>query len=188
MKRLLRSSARPSANAVAGFSAYFGITFLLCATGKCTLSQMNVCDFILFIVTVALGSKMATLLLSKSTSLAAGITAFAAFDHSSYVVAWSTSRLNWFLWLVKVEPTLPVSHGQMLEKAMRWERMAAKEVLAAIRDAGDADIANVRACTGNRRHVQRHRSTLRLSGNRYVDDRLQSQSQVSVITKSIGMS
>ena len=57
-----------------GAFAYFGLIILLRISGKRTLSKMNVFDLI---VTVALGSTLATVLLSKDIALAEGITAFA---------------------------------------------------------------------------------------------------------------
>lgn len=60
--------------AVVGVCAYVALIVLLRASGKRTLSKMNAFDLI---VTVALGSVMATVLLSKDTALAQGILAFA---------------------------------------------------------------------------------------------------------------
>jgi hypothetical protein len=54
---------------IVGTSAYVGLVTLLRFTGKRTLSKMNAFDMI---VTVALGSTLATVLLSSDVALAEG--------------------------------------------------------------------------------------------------------------------
>jgi uncharacterized membrane protein YcaP (DUF421 family) len=57
-----------------GTAAYVSLVAILRISGKRTLTKFNAFDFV---VTVALGSTLATVLLSKSTSLAEGIVALA---------------------------------------------------------------------------------------------------------------
>jgi uncharacterized membrane protein YcaP (DUF421 family) len=57
---------------VVGTLAYAALVLLLRATGKRTLSKMNAFDLV---VTVALGSTLATVLLSKDIALAEGVVA-----------------------------------------------------------------------------------------------------------------
>lgn len=59
---------------VVGVSAYVRLVALLRLTGKRTLSKMNAFDLI---VTVALGSTLATVLLSGDVALAEGMLALA---------------------------------------------------------------------------------------------------------------
>jgi beta-lactamase regulating signal transducer with metallopeptidase domain len=56
-----------------GLCAYVLLILVLRTTGKRTLSKMNAFDLI---VTVALGSTLATVILSKDVALAEGVTAF----------------------------------------------------------------------------------------------------------------
>ena len=63
--------------ALIGTLAYLALVLLLRVSGKRTLSQMNAFDFI---VTVALGSTLATVLLSSSVSLARGGAGFCGPD------------------------------------------------------------------------------------------------------------
>lgn len=53
--------------------AYVLLIFLLRVSGKRTLSKMNAFDFI---VTIALGSTLATVMLNKNVAFADGILAF----------------------------------------------------------------------------------------------------------------
>ncbi len=67
---------------VVGVLAYVALVALLRVSGKRTLSKMNAFDFV---VMVALGSTLATILLSKNVALAEGVVAFAVLIslHSS---------------------------------------------------------------------------------------------------------
>jgi uncharacterized membrane protein YcaP (DUF421 family) len=58
---------------VVGTLAYVALVVLLRASGKRTLAKLNAFDLI---VTVALGSTLATVLLSKSVALLEGLVAF----------------------------------------------------------------------------------------------------------------
>ena len=64
---------------VVGVLAYVSLVVFLRISGKRTLSKMNAFDLI---VTVALGSTLATVLLSKDVALAEGALAFALLDYS----------------------------------------------------------------------------------------------------------
>jgi len=59
---------------IIGVLAYVSLIFFLRISGKRTLSKMNAFDFV---VTVALGSTLATVLLSKGVALAEGSLGFA---------------------------------------------------------------------------------------------------------------
>jgi len=65
---------------VLGIAGYTAVLLLLRASGKRTLSKLNAFDFV---VTVALGSTLATVLLSDSVSLIDGVTALPSSSHSN---------------------------------------------------------------------------------------------------------
>jgi uncharacterized membrane protein YcaP (DUF421 family) len=125
-----------------GVLAYAGLVLLLRISGKRTLSKMNAFDFV---VTVALGSTLATMLLSKQTALAEGLAAFAMLIALQYVVAWTSRRAVWFNRLVKSEPALLLHRGEFLDGALRRERVTRQEVLAAARSAGARTLGEVSA-------------------------------------------
>jgi uncharacterized membrane protein YcaP (DUF421 family) len=116
-----------------GACAYIVLVLLLRATGKRTLSKMNAFDLV---VTVALGSILSTTVLSKDVSLADGATAFAVLASLQFVVTWSSVRSAWVRKLVKAEPRALLLDGQLVEGALRAERVTRDEVQAAIRGAG----------------------------------------------------
>ncbi len=74
---------------VVGVLAYGALVFLLRVSGKRTLSKMNAFDLI---VTVALGSTFATVLLSKDVALLEGALAFALLIVLQFVLTWLSVR------------------------------------------------------------------------------------------------
>ncbi|MEC5322727.1 DUF421 domain-containing protein [Aurantimonas sp. A3-2-R12] len=127
---------------VTGILAYAGLVLLLRTTGKRTLSKMNAFDLV---VTVALGSILASVILNKDTSLSEGLFAFVLLCSLQYAVAWTSLRWKPVQNLVKAEPTLLFFDGRFLSAMLSKERVTEQEVLAAIRSQGTADLANVRA-------------------------------------------
>lgn len=127
---------------VVGTLAYVGMVVLQRVTGKRTLSKMNAFDLI---VTVALGSALANVLLSEQVALLEGLLAFALLMGLQYAVSWLSVRSEVVSRLVKSEPKLLVFRGQMLKDAMRRERVVEAEVLQALRAAGTASLENVEA-------------------------------------------
>lgn len=125
-----------------GILAYGGLILLLRISGKRTLSKLNAFDLV---VTVALGSTLATVLLTESVALAEGLTAFAVLIGLQFAVAWSSLRVGAVRRLVRSEPTLLLRNGEMLQDAMRRERITADEVRSAVRSAGVEDPSAVSA-------------------------------------------
>lgn len=127
---------------VVGVLAYVALVILLRVSGKRTLSKMNAFDLI---VTVALGSTLATVLLSKQTVLVEGIAAFAVLVTLQFVVAWSSVRWKAFSGLVKSEPALLFHRGSFVDGALRRERVTREEVMAATRSSGARSLDEVAA-------------------------------------------
>jgi len=116
-----------------GTIAYVALVAMLRVSGKRTLSKMNAFDLI---VTVALGSTLATVLLSRSVPLLDGITALGLLIGLQYVITWASIRSERFQHLIKAEPTMVLSQGTPLPDALRRQRVTMEEVHAAIRGAG----------------------------------------------------
>jgi uncharacterized membrane protein YcaP (DUF421 family) len=118
---------------VVGVLAYVTLVLFLRISGKRTLSKMNAFDLI---VTVALGSTLATVLLSKDVPLAEGALAFALLIGLQFVVTWSSVRARWVRRLVTGEPLMLLYRGEFLPGALRRARVTEDDVRAAIRAAG----------------------------------------------------
>lgn len=127
---------------VVGLLAYVALVVLLRVSGNRTLSKLNAFDLV---VTVALGSTLATVLLDKDLSLGEGVTAFALLVGLQFVVTWSSARSRRFHRLVTSEPVLLVSRGRMLEPALRHARVTEDEIRAVLRKHGVADVEHVDA-------------------------------------------
>jgi len=128
--------------AVVGVLAYLALVALLRISGKRTLSKMNAFDLV---VTVALGSILATILLSADVALAEGVVAFAILIGLQFIIAWLSVRSQAVSRLVKAEPRLLAYQGHLLDGAMRAERIVEAEVMAAVRQQGLASLDAVEA-------------------------------------------
>ena len=127
---------------VIGTLAYAALVLLLRVTGKRTLSKMNAFDLV---VTVALGSTLATVLLSKDVALTEGVLAFVLLILLQFAITWLSVRSERVQALVKAEPRLLLHHGRLLHGALRRERMTEEEVRAAVRSQGIASLNEVAA-------------------------------------------
>src|SRR5690606_27730083 len=122
--------------------AYICLVLFLRLSGKRTLSKLNAFDLV---VTVALGSTFATVLLSKDVSLADGAAAFALLIFMQFAVTWSSTRARWVRRVVTGEPTLLFYEGKFLSANMRRTRMTPEEVKASVRAAGLGALGEVAA-------------------------------------------
>lgn len=118
---------------IVGISAYAVLILLLRISGKRTLSKMNAFDFV---VTVALGSTLATVMLSKDTPLAEGILALALLILLQFVITWLSVRSKTVSNIVKAEPRLLYHGSEFLREAMKAERVNEEEILQAMRSQG----------------------------------------------------
>ena len=125
---------------IVGILAYVALVTLLRISGKRSLSKMNAFDLV---VTVALGSTFATILLSKDVALAQGIVAFVVLIGLQFSITWLSVRSPTIAGIVKSEPTLLLYRGEFLADAMQKERVLVAEVRVAIRRSGIATIDHV---------------------------------------------
>ncbi|MBC5785438.1 DUF421 domain-containing protein [Ramlibacter sp. USB13] len=127
---------------VAGVAAYAFLVVLLRTSGKRTLSKLNAFDLV---VTVAMGSTLASVVLSKQTPVAEGLAAFIVLVACQYAVAKLSVRQRGFARLVRAEPRLVLHHGRLLDDALDAERLTRADVLAVLRQQGIASIEGVGA-------------------------------------------
>ncbi|MFZ5720627.1 MAG: DUF421 domain-containing protein [Pseudomonadota bacterium] len=127
---------------IVGVLAYVGLVLLLRISGKRTLTKLNAFDLV---VTVALGSTLATILLTEKVALAEGLAAFATLIGLQFLVTWTSVRLGVVRRLVRSEPSLLLRDGELLRGAMSRERITEDEIRSAIRSAGIEDPSRVSA-------------------------------------------
>lgn len=127
---------------VVGILAYAALVFFLRISGNRTLSKMNAFDLI---VTVALGSTLATVLLSKNVALSEGAVAMALLISLQFIITWFSVRTAWVRRLVTGEPLMLLYRGEFITTSMRKARVTQDEVQSAIRGSGIADVKAVEA-------------------------------------------
>ncbi|MEJ5979526.1 YetF domain-containing protein [Novosphingobium sp. PS1R-30] len=122
--------------------SYPALILILRLSGKRTLAKMNAFDLV---VTVGLGSTLATVILTKDVALVEGLLTFALLALLQLAVALSARRYKLISRLVKSNPRILFRDGQFIEQALRDERVVRGEIEAAVRGAGIGDLAAVAA-------------------------------------------
>src|SRR5690606_29246274 len=112
---------------------YITMIILLRASGKRTLSKMNAFDFV---ITIALGSSLATLALNKQVALADGFVAFFLFISLQYLLTWLSVRIKNVRSLITNDPSLLFYKGTFLDEQMKKHRITKEEVFAGCRKKG----------------------------------------------------
>ena len=127
---------------VIGVLAYVVLIVLLRISGKRTLSKMNAFDFV---VTVALGSTLATITLNSDVALAEGALALGLLVALQFVVTWSSVRLPWVRKVVTGEPRMLLYQGELLTQAMKSMRITEQELRACVRQSGMPSLQELEA-------------------------------------------
>ena len=96
-------------------------------------------------MTVALGSTLATSLLSSEVSLAEGVLAISLLILLQFVVAWAPCAMASGARSSKAKPALLVLHGRIRNEELRRCRIAAEEIHQAIRASGYTDLGGIAA-------------------------------------------
>ena len=122
--------------------AYAALVAVLRVAGKRTLAKMNAFDLV---VTVALGSTLATAVLSASVPLVESVVAFGVLIGLQALVAWAEVRSERIEGIVKSEPRLLARDGRMLVRAMRRERVSEADLLQALRASGHGSLDGIDA-------------------------------------------
>lgn len=125
-----------------GIAAYLWLVLVLRISGKRTLAKLNAFDLV---VTVAFGSLLATVIVSRNVDWLTGALGFALLTLLQFTVASISLHWHWFRDLVRSRPTLIVSDGRFLDDAMAAERLTRGEVEAAIRNHGIGSLSRVAA-------------------------------------------
>lgn len=128
--------------ALVGALSYLVLLAMLRVTGKRTVAQMNIYDLI---VTVALGSTLASAMTATDVVLSDAFVAFLVLAGLQYVVSWLSVRTRWARRIATGEPALLLRRGEPLRDAMRRERVTEPELLAALRAQGIAALEEVEA-------------------------------------------
>ncbi len=127
---------------IVGICSYAALILLLRAAGKRTLSRMNAYDMV---ITMALGSILAKVLLTPQQSISESITAMFVLIALQYGVSVAMCHCRWVRHFISSKPTVLFHQGQYIDSALRKERVDKDEVQAAIHEKGILDMALVEA-------------------------------------------
>ena len=122
--------------------AYLTLLLVVRLSGKRALAKLNAFDLV---VTVALGSVLASVAVSPDVTLASGAAAFALLVVLQYTIAFASVRVKSFQQLVKARPTLVLREGEILEEAMAHQRVTRSEILQVLRQHGVGSLDDVAA-------------------------------------------
>lgn len=125
---------------LASVCAYGALVVVLRLSGKRTLAKLNAFDFI---VTIALGSVLATVVVSRDIPLLEGVAALVSLVLLQFAVAAATTRWPWLRPVVTSTPTALVRRGRLDDRALARSRISPEEVAAAVRRAGFGSFADV---------------------------------------------
>jgi uncharacterized membrane protein YcaP (DUF421 family) len=125
-----------------GVPLYFLLLVMLRWFGKHALAKSNAYGLV---VTVSLGSAVASAVLTKEVSLADAVVAIGLLLALQYALELVGSRRASASRFLDQSPALLLREGRLLPEAMRRERVAEAEVLAAIRKHGIGCIEQVGA-------------------------------------------
>lgn len=121
---------------------YATVVVFIRVAGKRTTSRMNNFDWI---VTVAIGSIVASTIVLKDLPVLEGLLAVVTLLVSQFVVTKLSVYAQSFATVLHASPTLLYFKGTFLSEAMKKERITKAEVLAAVREAGIDRMENVAA-------------------------------------------
>lgn len=121
---------------------YAALIAILQFAGKRSIAKLNIFDLV---VTVALGSVLSSIILTKSIAILEGIAAFVFLALLQWVVSFLSVRWGWFKQIIRSDARLLLKDGKFLEKEMQEERVTFGEIEAAIRGKGHGEIENIAA-------------------------------------------
>lgn len=116
-----------------GVPAYLLVILFLHFAGKHSLAKTNAYGLV---ITVALGSALASAVITREVSLADGAVAIALLLALQYLLSTLASSSRWAERVLTQRPTLLLRDGKILHDALRRERVTEAEVRAAVRKQG----------------------------------------------------
>ena len=122
--------------------AYLALVVLLRASGKRTLAQLNSFDFV---ITVAIGATLGRFMTARSVPLAEVLTAFVVLIALQFALTWLRVRWKPLGGIVTASPTLLYYRGQILDAALKDQRLTRGELHAAARQHGLGSLGEAEA-------------------------------------------
>ena len=131
-----------AAVAVSAVVIYALLVAMLRLSGKRTLAKFNAFDFV---VTVALGSMVATTILNDETSVAAGALGIALLIGLQMAVSYGVTRWRGVQQVIKSQPRLLYYRGEFQRDSLLSERVSTEEIRLVVRHQGYAKLDDLLA-------------------------------------------
>ncbi|MCM3359931.1 MULTISPECIES: YetF domain-containing protein [unclassified Psychrobacillus] len=125
-----------------GIMAYIFLIILLRVAGKRSLAQLNAFDLV---ITVSIGSVLATIMLDSKISIFDGIAALFVLVALQWIFSFSSRKSNTFDDVVTSDPALLFYNGNFFVKTMEKERIRKDEMIQAVRLESNLSMEEVRA-------------------------------------------
>lgn len=125
-----------------GSAAYVTLVALLRLAGKRTLAKLSAFDFV---VTIALGSVLASAVVSPNVLWADALVGMAVLVGAQALVARLTAWVPGGRHLVTARPALVLAHGRLDDRAINAQRLSRTEVYQAVRSSGTGGLDQVAA-------------------------------------------
>ena len=143
MEEFFYSGSRPLLRTlVIAALAYPAMLLLVRISGHRTLARMNAFDLI---VTIALGSTLASVITSEDLALAQGVLAFSLLVGMQFAITFLARRFGRIERIVNGDPTLLFFRGSFVRSGLDAARLTESEVVAAMRSHGSASLEMVEA-------------------------------------------
>lgn len=119
---------------------YISVIVFVRLTGKRSTSQMNNFDWV---VTVAIGSIIASPILLKDVSVAQGVLAVGILFLLQWILTSLTVRSELVSKVVRDSPSILVYRGALQRSEMKRTRVTESEIMSAVRENGYAELKNI---------------------------------------------
>lgn len=126
---------------IVGIFSYFSLIVLLRASGKRTLSHLNEYDLV---ISMALGSIMANVLVEKGISISESIVASAVLIFLQYSLTYVAFKVSFIKDIISAKPIILFHNGHYIEKNLKKERICKTEIKSALNLEGVDSIDDVK--------------------------------------------
>lgn len=127
---------------IMGVLAYISFLIMLRISGKRSLSELNAFDVI---VSVALGSILASTITSTDLTLIDGIASFGILLILQYFISKASVKSHKFEDIIKSNPVLVFYNGEFLDDVMAAERITKRDLLSILRQDGIYNLEEVQS-------------------------------------------
>ncbi|SES05494.1 Protein of unknown function [Gracilibacillus ureilyticus] len=126
---------------IKGVCVYIFIILALKIFGKRSLAKLNAFDFI---VTIALGSILASTLTNSKVTVSDGFVSILIVLFLQYLVSNFAVKIPFLNKFIKSEPALLYYEDKFLTKALEKERVQKEEIMQAVRESGEDDMSQIK--------------------------------------------